>query len=176
MGSVLLSAGQVVDRRHRLIDFLDAWGDLHVRDLGGDRDVRLLELTLEAPGHDLPVEVRAQYGESYRRRRDARWHLAGYRFEYHDLARALRLAYHLHEVGSNRPIPHAHCGAMVEPQITEGSHHLRAVELDLREAHMIFMRLYASDTAPDCSTFLPLEIDRDAQPRPWSRSRGPRPT
>jgi hypothetical protein len=43
----------------------------------------------------------------------------------------------------------------------EGTHHLRAVPLDLREAHMQFMRLYASDVPPDCSAFLPLEIRRE---------------
>ena len=56
--------------------------------------------------------------------------------------------------------PHAHCEDAAELSSDEGTHQLRAVELDLREGHMQFMRLYASDSAPDCTAFLPLEICR----------------
>ncbi len=77
------------------------------------------------------------------------------------LARSRRLAYHLHDVGARKLVPHAHCGAATALTDAEGAHHLRAVELDLREAHREFMTLWASDTAPDCAHFLPLEIVRD---------------
>ncbi len=162
LGHGALSDGQVRSRRERLADFLDAWGDLRVRDLGGDRERRLLEFSLEAPGQDLPVEVRAEYGEYYRRRRGGSWLLVGYRYEYLDIARVQRLAYHMHDIGRLLRVPHAHCEDAIDPPDVEGTRHLRAVELDLREAHMRFMHLYASDTPPDCSGFLPLEIRRDA--------------
>jgi hypothetical protein len=159
-GMADLREGQVRDRRERLADFLDAWGDLRVRDLGGDRDRRLLGFSLEAPGRDLPVEVRARYSEYYRRHRGG-WRLAKYHYEYLDIAWARRLAYHLHGLGSRPLVPHAHCEDAAVLSSDEGTHHLRAVPLDLREAHMQFMRLYASDSPPDCSAFLPLEIRRD---------------
>jgi len=156
-----LGDGEIQRRRERLVDFLDAWGDLRVRDLGGDRERRLLEFSLEAPGHDLPVEVRAEYGEHYRRRRDGRWLLVGYRYECLGVAHGWRLAYHMHDIGRLLRAPHAHCTDAIEPADVEGTRHLRAVELDLREAHVQFMRLYASDSPPDCSDYLPLEIRRD---------------
>ena len=160
LGIVDFTEGQVRNRRERLADFLDAWGDLQVLDLGGDRDRRLLEFSLEAPGHDLPVEARARYRE-YFRRRGGRWHLAKYHYEYVDIARGARLAYHLHDIGPRRLVAHAHCDDASALSIDEGPHQLRAVELDLREVHMQFMRLYASGVPPDCAAFLPLEIRRD---------------
>lgn len=160
-GGVALREGQVRARQERLTDFLDGWGDLRVWDLGGDRDRRLLEFSLEAPGHDLAVEARARYSEYYRRERGGSWRLTKYHYEYLDEARARRLAYHLHDLGSRKMMPHAHCEDAAVLSSDEGKHHLRAVELDLREAHMQFMRLYASDSPPDCSAFLPLEIRRD---------------
>jgi hypothetical protein len=159
-GIAEFTEGQVRDRRGRLADFLDAWGDLQVLDLGGDRDRRLLEFSLEGPGHDLPVEIRARYGEHYRRR-GGRWLLAKYHYEYLDIARGARLAYHLHDIGPRRLVAHAHCDDATTLATHEGKHQLRAVELDLREVHMEFMRLYASDVPPDCASFLPLEIRRD---------------
>lgn len=156
-----LSGGQVRKRRDRLADFLDAWGDVRVLDLGGDRDRRLLEFALEAPGHDLPVDVRARYREHYRRTPSGDWHLARYSYEYLDVRRGARLAHHLHDIGPRPRVPHAHCEDAVELATREGTHRLRAVEIDLREAHVQFMRLYASDSPPDCAAFLPLEIRRD---------------
>jgi hypothetical protein len=156
-----LSDSQVRKRRDRLADFLDAWGDVRVLDLGSDRDRRLLELTLEAPGHDLPVDVRARFREHYRRTRTGDWRLARYSYEYLDVKRRARLAYHLHDIGPRRMVPHAHCADASELATREGVHHLRAVEMDLREAHMQFMRLYASDSPPGCAAFLPLQIRRD---------------
>ena len=155
-----LTDGQIRSRRERLTDFLDAWGDLRVRDLGGDRERRLLEFSLEAPGHDLPVEIRARYGEYYRRR-SGRWLLVKYHYEYLDIARGARLAYHLHDIGPRRLVAHAHCDDATTLATNEGKHQLRAVELDLREVHMQFMQLYASNVPPDCAAFLPLEIRRD---------------
>jgi hypothetical protein len=55
-------------------------------------------------------------------------------------------------------------GAMSLPseRSRDDRHQLRAVEMDLREAHEDFMRLWAADRAPDCASFRPLEISRDA--------------
>ena len=155
-----LSDGAIRTRRDRLADFLDVWGDLQVADYGSAVERRLLAFTLDAPGQDLPVEIKARYREYYRRGRPGGWHLAKYDYEYFDVARGKRLAYHLHDIGPRRLVAHAHCEDATDLAEAEGSHHLRAIEVDLREAHEEFMRLWASDTAPDCRRFLPLGITR----------------
>jgi len=166
-----LTDGEIRTRRDRLTDFLDAWGDLRVDDSGGGGNRRLLEFVLEAPGGSLPIEVKATYREYYGRRRDGGWDIAKYHYEYLDVARSKRFAYHLHDVGMRTLVAHAHCDDATDLQDEEGTHRFRAVELDLREAHEEFMRLWASDTGPDCRTLRPLEIPRRllganvAQPR-----------
>lgn len=155
-----LTDGELRRRRDRLTDYLDAWGDLRVEDLGGAGNRRLLQFVLEAPGGSLPIEVKATYREYYRRRRDGDWDIAKYHYEYLDVARTRRFAYHLHDLGVRGLVAHAHCEDAADLLDDEGTHHFRAVELDLREAHEEFMRLWASDTEPDCRTLRPLEIPR----------------
>jgi len=155
-----LTGGELRRRRDRLADYLDAWGDLRVDDLGGAGSLRLLQFALEAPGESLPIEVKAMYREYYSHRRDGDWDIAKYTYEYLDVARTKRLAYHLHNVGTRRHVPHAHCEAATNLPDDEDRHHFRAVELELREAHEEFMRLWASGTEPDCRTMRPLEIQR----------------
>lgn len=155
-----LTGGELRRRRDRLTDYLDAWGDLRVDDLGGAGNRRLLQFALEAPGGSLPIEVKSMYREYYSRGRDGDWDIAKYSYEYLDVARTKRFAYHLHNLGTRRLVPHAHCEAATNLPDDEDTHHFRAVELDLREAHEEFMRLWASDTEPDCRTLRPLEIQR----------------
>jgi hypothetical protein len=160
IGPTPLSDGEIRKRRDRLTDFLDVCGDLRVGDYGSAGVRRLLEFALDAPGQDLPVEIKARYREYYRRARPGEWHLAKYHYECFDVARGRRLAYHLHDIGTRRLVAHAHCEDATDLAEVEGSHHLRAIELDLREAHSEFMALWASDTAPDCNRLLPLGITR----------------
>ena len=158
---MVLTSGQLRRRRDRIEAYLDVWGDLRIADDGAAGDRRLLEFTLDAPGQDLPVEITARYAEYYRRRTPGSWILAKYHYEYLDIGHRRRLAYHMHDVGSRALVPHAHCERATELDVGEGPHHLRAVELELREAHERFMRLYASGRAADCDAFLPLELPRD---------------
>jgi len=155
-----LTNGQLHARRDRLTDSLDAWGDLRVSDLGGAGERRLLEFYLEGPGTELPIEIKARYREYYRRGRTDDWQIARYTHEYLDVARGQRLAYHLHDIGSRRSAPHAHCGSADNLADAEVTHHLRAFEFDLREAHEEFMELWASNAFPDCTRFRPLDIRR----------------
>lgn len=150
---------QLDDRLARIASHLAHWGDVSVRDLGQSRERRLLEFLLIAPGHALEPEAKALFREYYRRH-GADWNVAKYTYEYLDLNRSWRLAYHLHEVAGGSTVAHAHCEPATEFASAEGSNHLRAVEYDLREANAEFMRLYASDRAPDCASFLPLQLDR----------------
>ncbi len=157
---VELLPGQLRRRRDRISDYLDVWGDLRVTDDGADREHRLLEFNLEAHGHYLAVEVRTRYREYYRRRPSGSWLTAKYHYEYLDRVRGTRLAYHLHDIGTRRLVPHAHCERATELMEDEGPHHLRAFVFDLREAHELFMALYAAGRDPDCDAFLPLDIPR----------------
>jgi hypothetical protein len=155
-----LTEGELRTRRDRLTDYLDGWGDLRVSDFGGRGGRRLLEFAIEAPGEALPAEVRTSYREYYRRIRNGDWHIAKYHYEYLDITRARRLAFHLHDIGPRKLVPHAHCDEAEDLPDEEGTHRFRALELDLREAHETFMRLWATDTAPDCGALLPLEVPR----------------
>ena len=154
-----LTDAKIKKRFERLTDFLDAWGDLRASDVGGARDRRLLEFALEAPGEALPVQVKARYREYYRRGPRG-WDIRKYTYEYLDVSRAQRLAYHLHDFGRRSLVAHAHCESAIDLGDEETSHHLRATELDLREAHEEFMSLWASNVPPDCARFRPLEVER----------------
>jgi hypothetical protein len=150
-------------RRDRLTDFLDAWGDLIVTDIGAQTGIRMLEFALECPGLTLPTEIKARYCEYYRGEGRSGWDLAEYHYEYLDRGRSAQLAYHLHDIGPRKLVPHAHCGeakSLPSERSRDDRHQLRAVELDLREAHEEFMRLWAADQGPDCAGFRPLEISR----------------
>lgn len=158
-----LTDAQVRVRRDRLTDFLDAWGDLVVTDVGAEANARMLEFAVECPGLALPTEVKTRYAEYYRREPGHTWSLAKYHYEFLDVARSTRLAYHLHGIGPRPLAPHAHCEdatSLPGERSRDDRHQLRAVELDLREAHEEFMRLWAADRGPDCTGFRPLEISR----------------
>ncbi len=159
-----LSDGQLRSRRDRLADFLDTWGDLVVTDIGARAETRLLEFVLDCPGIDLATEVQPRYREYYRHGSGGGWELAKYHYEYLDVVRSMRLAYHLHDIGPRVLVPHAHCEAansLPGERSRDGRHQLRAIEVDLREAHEEFMRLWAGDRGPDCASFRPLAIRRD---------------
>jgi hypothetical protein len=155
-----LTPGQLRKRRDRIGDYLDVWGDLRTIDDGAEGPHRVVEFALEAPGHDLPVDVKTRYREYYRRQRSGDWLIAKYHYEYLDLMHGARLAYHMHDIGGRGSVPHAHCEPATDLADVERAHHLRAIELDLREAHEQFMSLYAADREPDCSAFLPLVVPR----------------
>jgi hypothetical protein len=158
-----LTNAQLRARRDRLTDFLDVWGDLVVTDVGAQTSSRLLEFALECPGLALPTEAKARYGEYYRRGPGGSWDLAKYHYEYIDVVRSRRLAYHLHDIGPRPLVPHAHCAEATSPpgdRSRDDRHQLRAIEMDLREAHEEFMQFWAADRGPDCTGFRPLEISR----------------
>jgi hypothetical protein len=159
---VELTEAAVRSRLERMTAHLDHWGTVQALDVGRRTPRRLLELRLDGPGDGMPTEVAALYREYFRVGRGGNWQLVKYTYEYLDLVRSMRLAYHMHPISSSRAVPHAHCERAVDLPEEERSAHLRAVELDLLEAHHEFMRLWASETAPDCDAFLPLAVHRDS--------------
>jgi hypothetical protein len=154
------TTGELNDRFDRIVGYLDHWGDVIARDAGAERGRRVLEFQLVAPGDDLEAEVNALFREYYRRDRSRDWVLAKYTYEYIDLVRSWRLAFHLHPLAGTLPIAHAHCEPGTDLSSVEVGPHLRAIEYDLREANAEFMRLYAADRLPDCDAFLPLRVER----------------
>lgn len=157
---VALTPGQLRRRRDRVGDFLDAWGDLAIDDSGEATGHRRLEFAVRAPGHDLPDEVSALYREYYALTKSGDWLIWKYTYEYLDIARGRRLAYHMHDIGRRRLVPHAHCETMDALVDDDERHQLRAIEFELREAHMRFMQYYASESEPDCEAFFPLDVNR----------------
>lgn len=157
---VQLTEGEVRARLEGITAHLDHWGDVVPTDAGRRGPRRLLEFRFVAPGEDLPVEVTAVFREYLRRSRAASWELFKYTYEYLDRVRMRRLAYHMHSLGRTTPVVHAHCEDAADIPDEERGSHFRAVEVDLLEAHQTFMRLWASESAPDCSSLHPLAISR----------------
>jgi len=143
-----------------MVAHLEHWGDVAARNLGAGRNRRLLEFRFEAPGDDLEVEIRGLYREYYAAAGPDRWGLDKYTYEYLDIAQRWRLAFHMHDLAGSGRVVHGHCEPANDIPETERSPHLRAVEYGLREAHDVFMTLYAAGLEPDCAGFLPLAIDR----------------
>ena len=158
---VALSDGQIRSRFDRLLRHLDHWGDVVATDAGRLEDRRMLEFAVVSPGGDLDVETRELFREYYQRNRAGVWDIVKYTYEYLDVVRGVRLAFHVHDLGGRRRVAHAHCEESFDIPEDERSAHFRAVEYDLREAHDVFMRHYAAGIAPDCSTFLPLAVNRE---------------
>jgi hypothetical protein len=148
------------DRFDRTRRYLEHWGAVVAIDTGAGRGRRLLEFHLDTPGDELPPLTRALFREYYDRDRFGDWELVKYTYEYLDVVRSLRLAYHFHSIGASGAIAHAHCEQGFALATVEPTMHFRAVDYDLHEANAEFMRLYGSDRPPDCDSFLPLRVER----------------
>ena len=157
---VSLTGSQVLTRFNRIVDHLDHWGDVIARDAGRATERRMLEFAVLAPGGGLAVEVRELFREHYARNRAGDWDIVKYTYEYLDISHSARLAFHVHDIGARKRVAHAHCEESVDIPDEERSAHLRSVEYEIREAHDAFMHLYAAGGTPDCTGYLPLEIDR----------------
>ena len=154
---VALSDGQLRSRMDKLSKHLDNWGDVEIQVVG--RRVRMVEFRVSSPGYPCAEEAQSLFREYYRWESDE-WQIAKYTYEYRDVRRGTRLAYHLHPLGGTELVPHAHCGSGEEPDegdLDDGDHR-RATVYELIEANAIFMRLYSADLDPDCSSFLSLEL------------------
>ena len=143
-----------------MTDHLDNFGDVEVEDVGSAGAVRGLGFVLKVPGDPCNLEVKATYRERYLRVPRGGWEIAKYTYEYLDLTRGWRLAYHLHDLDGRKRIPHAHCEPIVDPDVLDESRHLRATEYELLEAHAEFMKLFALGVPPDCKALRPLVVRR----------------
>lgn len=143
-------------RKATIIAVLDSLGDLEVEDAGKAGSRRHLGFRAEAPGSGLSTEALFRYEEWFRRDGAGAWALAKYQYDYVDLGRGARLAYHRHAIGPLSDVIHAHCEAPDRPPAAD---HFRAYELDLLEAHEEFVRLYAAEEPIDCRGLRPLAVE-----------------
>jgi hypothetical protein len=157
---VALTDSEVRARFERIVSHLDHWGDVVAADNGRARGRRLLEFSVVAPGGGLAAEAKELFREYYELTRSGDWEMVKYTYEYLDVGRGARLAFHVHNLGGRKRVAHAHCDDAFEIPDDERPPHLRAVEYELREAHAVFMRHWAASEPPDCESMLPLEVDR----------------
>lgn len=139
-------------RKATIIAILDDDGDVTIDDTGKADPERAMLFELEAPGHYLAAEGRFRYREVFRRDGDG-WVLISYIYDYLDLERGGRRAYHWHDLPGRSGVFHEHCRP---PSGRPSISHFRSYDVDLFEAHEEFAMSYASETSIDCMGLRPL--------------------
>lgn len=142
-------------RKATILAILDRLGEVKIGDTGKAVPERAILFELDAPEHDLTATGRFRYREVFRRDGDG-WILMSYTYDYLDLERGGRWAYHWHALPGRSGVFHEHCRP---PSGRPSVSHFRAYEVELLEAHEEFARLYASDSPIDCTGLRPLLLD-----------------
>lgn len=133
----------------------DHLGETFVRDEGASTGYRWLQWTSVAPYAGMELG-RFQYDE-YFERSGGGWAMIKYAYDFLEVVRNSRLAFHWHPVIDPRPTPHAHC----EPRAGEPAHeHYRHVELTIHEALEEHVKWWASDIDLTCEGLRPLISER----------------
>ncbi len=135
---------------------LEAIGSVEFEDAGGQAAIRRQRWLVTVPGVlDLADEALLKYEEWFEA--DGRaWLLLRYHFDFFDLTRGGRFAYHLHDLPGRGVVPHIHCRpAGSEPKAAQVAHY-RAYEIDLLEAHERFAAILAAGAPIICVGLLPL--------------------
>ena len=142
-------------RKATIVAVLDRLADLTTSDTGKAAKERAIRFELDAPRCPLAALRRFRYGEIFRR--DAvSWILSSYTYDYLDLERGGRSAYHWHDLPGRPAVHHYHCRP---PAGRPSLSHFRAYEVDLLEAHDEFARLFASGAPIDCTGLRPLRAE-----------------
>ncbi len=139
-------------RKATIVAILDRLGDVTIDDTGKSAPGRAIRFALDAPRRPLSALGRFRYREVFRRDGDG-WILMSYTYDYLDLERGGRRAYHWHDLPGRSGVFHEHCRPPGDrPSIS----HFRSYDVDLFEAHEEFAMSYASETAIDCAGLRPL--------------------
>ena len=139
-------------RKATIVAILDDDGDVTVADTGKAAPERAIRFELDAPRRPLAALGRFRYRETFSRDA-AGWMLSSYAYDYLDLERGGRRAYHRHDLPGRHAVLHEHCRPPAgRPSVS----HFRAYQVDLLEAHDEFARLFASETPIDCTGLRPL--------------------
>jgi hypothetical protein len=152
-------------RKATILAILDRLGEVQIGDTGKAVPERAILFELDAPEHDLTATGRFRYREVFRRDGDGDgdgWILMSYTYDYLDLERGGRRAYHWHDLPGRSSVFHEHCRP---PGARPSISHFRSYDVDLFEAHEEFAMSYASETTIDCTRLRPF--------RPVSEEVGP---
>ena len=129
----------------------DDIGETLVRDEGSATGYRWLQWGVVAPYAGLELG-RFQYDEYYEQDGGG-WAMVKYAYDFLELTRNSRLAFHAHPVTREEATPHVHC----EPeQGSPANHHYRFDELTIYEAVDEHMKWWASETDLSCAELRPL--------------------
>lgn len=142
------------DLNQRVVDMtarFDRLGETTIRDAGGATEYRWLQWIARCPYPESEM-ARFQYDEYYERS-DGGWKMVKYEYDFIEVTRSSRLAFHLHPVTVPAPVSHAHC----EPILGSPAHeHYRYIELAVYEALEEHERWWATDTDLTCERLRPL--------------------
>lgn len=145
-------------RKATIEAILDDLGPIRSDDGGKLEGVRRFEVALDTPEPPLPARARFRYLEWWSRDGHG-WTLAKYQYEYIDLMRRGRLAYHRHDLAYGPDLLHIHCETSGGRR---SSAHFRAYEVDVLEAHEEFAALYSNDRPISCAGLRPLRATEGA--------------
>lgn len=145
-------------RKSTIESILDSLGDVRVEGFGKRDRTRGLEIQVDSPRPPMAAEARFRYLEWWGQ--DERgWRLVKYQYDYIDLVRRSRLAYHRHDLLGAADSLHSHCEPSPGRRLVR---HFRAYEVDLLEAHEEFAVLYASGQPIDCAGLRQLHVTQGA--------------
>lgn len=131
----------------------DDIGETWIRDEGSATGYRWLQWSVISPYAGLE-HGRFQYDEFYQRYGPG-WTMVKYSYDFLEVVRNSRLAFHAHPVLKPTWTPHVHC----EPeQGNPAWEHYRFYELTIQEALEEHMKWWASDTDLTCEGFRPLHL------------------
>lgn len=148
---IWLSEAAINQRAVEMTARFDDIGETVARDEGAATGYRWLQWGVVAPYAGLDLG-RFQYDEYYQQQ-DGGWAMVKYAYDFLDVRRESRLAFHAHPVYRQEPTAHAHC----EPeQGKPAHHHYRFDELTIHEALEEHMKWWASDTDLTCADLRPL--------------------
>lgn len=146
-----VSEGNLNQRVVEMTARFDRLGETTIRDAGGATNYRWIQWIARSPYPEGEMG-RFQYDEYYERS-DGGWQMVKYEYDFLEMKRTSRLAFHMHPVAEPAPTPHAHC----EPELGAPEHeHYRYIELTIYEALEEHEKWWATDTDLTCERLRPL--------------------
>jgi hypothetical protein len=148
---IWISEAQINRRIVEITARFDDIGETYIQDDGASTGYRHLQWSVVSPYAGME-QGRFQYDEYYQADGGG-WEMVKSSYDFLEVRRGSRLAFHMHPVLDPECTPHVHC----EP--TTGSpeyDHYRFYELSIQEAIEEHMKWWASDTALSCDELRPL--------------------
>lgn len=147
---IWLSEAHINQRIVEVTARFDDIGETYIQDQGASTGYRWLQWSVVSP-YAGAEQGRFQYDEYYQRDGGG-WAMVKYTYDFLEVVRNSRLAFHMHQVLRPEPESHAHC----EPeQGTPEYDHYRYIELSIHEAIEEHMTWWASGTDLTCDGLRP---------------------